>query len=186
MQRNRPGNLLAGTAAMFPHTPNPIPSAAAPDLKYVQSQGTPLVSAVWGKSDNTETEAFALSWDAAERSWIAVYKMTVLVCTYVCTSRPLLALTLRSVHDHQGAQPSTVHHGVHHPSPQAPSSTALRKTPAALIDAAGGLKSGNDLTSRSDRYLQEVNLLEGIACSVVRVAFDADGFLVASCRSHLQ
>ena len=104
MQRNRPGNLLAGTAAMFPpHTPNPIPSAAEPDLKYVQSQGTPLVSAVWGESDNTEKEAFALLWDAAERSWMAVYKMTILVCAYVRSYRPLLALTLRSVHDHQGS-----------------------------------------------------------------------------------
>ena len=127
---------------------------------------------------------------------MAVHKLTVSAC--ICSSYPLLALTLRSVHDHQGAQPSTVHHGVHHPSPQAPSSTALRKTPAALIDAAGGLKSGNGLTSparangatedhtfESDddevlSGLQEVNLLEGLASgesSVVWIAFDADGIL---------
>ena len=76
--------------------------------------------------------------------------------------------------------------------------TAPRRTLAALIDAAGGLKSGNGLTSparangatedhtfESDddevlSGLQEVNLLEGLASgesSVVWIAFDADGFL---------
>ena len=91
---------------------------------------------------------------------MAVYKMSVLVCAYICASHPLLALMLR-----------------HKPLPI----TAPRKTLAALIDAAGGLKSGNDLTSparangatedhtfESDddevlSGLQEVNLLEGLA-----------------------
>ena len=57
---------------------------------------------------------------------MAVYKMSVLVCAYVCSSRPLLTLTLR-----------------HKPLPI----TGPRKTLAALIDAAGGPKCGNDLTS---------------------------------------
>ena len=66
---------------MFPpHTPHPIPSSSESDVKYVQSQGTPLVSAIWGESDNRDKEAFALLWDANEDSWVAIYKMTILVC----------------------------------------------------------------------------------------------------------
>ncbi|KAI0693606.1 TRAPP trafficking subunit Trs65-domain-containing protein [Cerioporus squamosus] len=165
MQRNRPGNLLAGNASMFPpHTPHPIPSAAESDLKYVQSQGTPLVSAVWGESENRDKEAFTLLWDAAERSWLAVYKMTVLVLFMVTkVPDPLLCITVSTTLRHK-------------PLPV----SAPRKTLAALIDAAGGLKSSNDLmsarvngatdehTSESDddellSGLQEVNLLEGLA-----------------------
>lgn len=85
MQRNRPGSLLAAGAnpSMFPpHTPHPIPSAAESDLKYVQSQGTPLVSAIWGESDDRDKEDFALLWDAAENGWLAVYRMSVLVCKH--------------------------------------------------------------------------------------------------------
>ena len=80
MQRNRPGHLLGGHPSIFPpHTPNPIPSAADSDLKYVQSQGTPLVSAIWGESQKHDKEAFALLWDSAENEWLAVYKMSILV-----------------------------------------------------------------------------------------------------------
>ncbi|RDX43196.1 hypothetical protein OH76DRAFT_1447364 [Lentinus brumalis] len=167
MQRNRPGNLLAGNASMFPpHTPHPIPSAAQSDLQYVQSQGTPLVSAVWGESDNRDKEAFAIIWNASERSWMAVYKMTVLVL-YMVTKvpDPLLCITVSTTLRHK-------------PLPV----TAPRQALAALIalaDAAG-LQPGNDFLSptrpngATDEHaasdddellsgLQEVNLLEGIA-----------------------
>ena len=80
MQRNRPDDLLGGSPSIFPpHTPHPIPSAAESDLKYVQSQGTPLVSAIWGESDSRDKEAFALLWDPSDRAWVAIYKMTILV-----------------------------------------------------------------------------------------------------------
>ena len=66
---------------MFPpHTPHPIPSAAESDLKYVQSQGTPLVSAIWGDSDARDKEAFALLWDDAAQAWLAIYRISILVC----------------------------------------------------------------------------------------------------------
>ncbi len=81
MQRNRPDALLGGSPSMFPpHTPHPIPSSSESDFKYVHSQGAPLVSAIWGESDNRDKEAFAVLWDPNERSWIAIYKMTILVC----------------------------------------------------------------------------------------------------------
>lgn len=81
MQRNRPGPLLAGHPSIFPpHTPHPIPAASESDLKYVQSQGTPLISAIWGESDSRGSEQFALLWDASERCWLALYKISILVC----------------------------------------------------------------------------------------------------------
>ncbi|KAH9938827.1 TRAPP trafficking subunit Trs65-domain-containing protein [Epithele typhae] len=165
MQRNRPGALLAGGPSIFPpHTPHPIPSAAEADLKYVQSQGTPLVSAIWGEGEQKEKEAFALLWDAAERSWLAVYKMSILV-VFMITKEPdpLLAMTVSTTLRNK---PLAV--------------TPPRRTLAALIDSIGGLRSVSDRLlsptytngeqdDNSDSEdedliygLQEVNLLEGL------------------------
>ncbi|KAI0743068.1 TRAPP trafficking subunit Trs65-domain-containing protein [Daedaleopsis nitida] len=169
MQRNRPGSLLAAGAnpSMFPpHTPHPIPSAAESDLKYVQSQGTPLVSAIWGESDSRDKEDFALLWDAVENGWLAVYKMSVLVLFMVTkTPDPLLSITVSTTLRNKPL-----------------AMTAPRKTLATMIDSVGGLKSTADVTSpvksngitegndpsESDEDdilsgLQEVNLLEGLA-----------------------
>nr|VWO99123.1 MkkA [Ganoderma boninense] len=166
MQRHRPDNLLSGPPSIFPpHTPHPIPSAAESGLKYVQSQGMPLVSAVWGESDNPHNEAFALLWDQNDRSWVAIYKMTILlfpVFMITKVSDPLLCITASTT---LRSKPLAV--------------TPPRKTLAALIDAAGGLKPDlvtspvkengldRDLAHSDDddivSGLQEVNLLEGLA-----------------------
>ncbi|RDX41033.1 hypothetical protein OH76DRAFT_1459295 [Lentinus brumalis] len=76
MQRTRPGNLLAGNASIFPsHTPDP-------------SQGTPL-------SDNRDKEAFGMICNPSERSWKAVYKMSVFVLYMVTEiAGPLLCITV--------------------------------------------------------------------------------------------
>ena len=80
MQRNRPGHLLGGHPSIFPsHAPNHITSAADSDLKYVQSQGTHLVSAICAESQKHGKEAFALLWDSVENEWFAAYKMSILV-----------------------------------------------------------------------------------------------------------
>ncbi|KAI1783130.1 TRAPP trafficking subunit Trs65-domain-containing protein [Ganoderma leucocontextum] len=164
MQRSRPDGLLGGSPSIFPpHTPHPIPSSAESDWKYVQSQGTPLVSAIWGESDNRDKEAFVLLWDANERSWVAIYKMTILVLFMITKlSDPLLCITVSTTLRNK---PLAI--------------TPPSKTLAALIDAAGGLKpepvtspvkeNGVDRDSpQSDDEelvsgLQEVNLLEGLA-----------------------
>ena len=79
MQRNRSDPLLGGYPSILPpHTLNPTPSAANADVQYVQSQGTPLVFAVWDESKEFNKEAFALLWDA-KKEWLAVYKMSILV-----------------------------------------------------------------------------------------------------------
>ncbi|EJF65622.1 hypothetical protein DICSQDRAFT_178131 [Dichomitus squalens LYAD-421 SS1] len=164
MQRNRPNALLGGPSSIFPpHTPHPIPSAAESDLKYVQSQGTPLVSAIWGESENRDKEAFALLWDASEQLWIAMYKMTILVLFMVTkVPDPLLCITVSTTLRNK---PLAV--------------TPPRKALSALIDAAGGLNSelvsspvkengvDHDSAHSDDDEilsgLQEVNLLEGLA-----------------------
>ncbi|KAI0646028.1 TRAPP trafficking subunit Trs65-domain-containing protein [Trametes meyenii] len=166
MQRNRPGPLLAGHPSIFPpHTPHPIPAAAESDLKYVQSQGTPLISAIWGESDSRDSEQFALLWDASECCWLAVYKISVLVLFMITkVADPLLCITVSTTLRHK---PLAV--------------TPPRRTLAALIDAVGSPKSADRLSSpvkangastNQDASeteddilsgLQEVNLLEGLS-----------------------
>ncbi|PIL28002.1 hypothetical protein GSI_09853 [Ganoderma sinense ZZ0214-1] len=167
MQRNRPDDLLGGSPSLFPpHTPNPIPSAAGSDLKYVQSQGTPLVSAIWGESDDRDKEAFALLWDANDRSWVAIYKMTILVLFMITkVPDPLLCITVSTTLRNK---PLAV--------------TPPRKALAALIDAVEGLKPEHVTSPAKENGvdrdalhgdeddeddivsgLQEVNLLEGLA-----------------------
>ncbi|KAL7284913.1 hypothetical protein ACG7TL_000001 [Trametes sanguinea] len=167
MQRNRPGPLLAGHPSIFPpHTPHPIPAASESDQKYVQSQGTPLVSAIWGESDSPHSERFTLLWDASQRSWLALYKISILVLFMVTkVSDPLLCITVSTTLRNK---PLAI--------------TPPRKTLAAMIDAAGGLNSPSarlvspvkangaldENASEGDddevlAGLEEVNLLEGLS-----------------------
>ncbi|KAI0637607.1 TRAPP trafficking subunit Trs65-domain-containing protein [Trametes polyzona] len=165
MQRNRPGPLLAGHPSIFPpHTPHPIPAAAESDIKYVQAQGTPLVSAIWGESDSRQSEQFALLWDPSERCWLAVYKMSILVLFMITkVPDPLLCITVSTTLRNKPL-----------------AFTPPRKTLATLIEAAGGLKSAGlpspvkangaaaeQQSSESEDEelsgLQEVNLLEGLS-----------------------
>jgi hypothetical protein len=66
-----------------PHTPHPIPSAAESDRQYVQAQGTPLRSGVWGEgtltTGSSPSETCALLWSANKFSWVAVFRMSVQV-----------------------------------------------------------------------------------------------------------
>ncbi|KAI0762189.1 TRAPP trafficking subunit Trs65-domain-containing protein [Trametes elegans] len=162
MPRTKSNNLLPGHPSIFPpSTPHPIPAAAESDRQYVQSQGTPLVSAIWGESETRDTEQFALLWDASERCWLAVYKMTVLVLFMLTkVSDPLLCITVATTLRNK---PLAV--------------TPPRQTLVALIDAAGsrlappvktnGFSVGHSSSESDDddvlSGLQEVNLLEGLS-----------------------
>lgn len=71
---------LAAHPSIFPpQTPLPIPSAADPDRRYVQAQGTPLKVGMWGEKDDS-SEDFELLWSSERREWVAIYKMSLLVC----------------------------------------------------------------------------------------------------------
>lgn len=64
-----------------PHTPNPTPSTADNDRRYVRSEGTLLLASIWGQdaSENSQ-EAFSLILSEADRVWVAVYRLAVNVC----------------------------------------------------------------------------------------------------------
>lgn len=61
-----------------PTTPHPTPSVGEADRKYVNSEGTPLMTGTWG--DNSD-EAFQLLWSRKEKAWVAVFKLVVNVGT---------------------------------------------------------------------------------------------------------
>ena len=65
-----------------PPTPNPMPSTAEPDRKYVQSEGTLLISTIWGQkgaSEDGSGEKLTLLWSEKEKLWVAVYQLSLTV-----------------------------------------------------------------------------------------------------------
>lgn len=80
MPKGRPPSLHP--SIFPPNTPIPIPSTTESDRKYVQSEGTPLFSSIWGTKRTTEEsrEKFALLFSEAEASWVAVYELSLIVC----------------------------------------------------------------------------------------------------------
>lgn len=70
-----------------PPTPNPTPSTAEPDRKYVQAEGTLLISTIWGQKGASEDgggEKLTLLWSAKEKVWIAVYQLSLTVGKGLC------------------------------------------------------------------------------------------------------
>lgn len=74
-------SLNAHPSIYPPNTPNPTPSTAEPDRRYIRSEGTLLLASIWGqdKSPNS-VEAFTMLWSEATTSWVAVYRLVVSVC----------------------------------------------------------------------------------------------------------
>lgn len=72
-----------------PTTPNPIPSTTEDDRKYVQSEGTLLLSAIWGhRPPEKSEEKFALLFSKLQGIWVAVYEFTLAVCEHPVMSIP--------------------------------------------------------------------------------------------------
>ena len=64
-----------------PSTPNPVPSTADQDRKYMASEGTMLVANIWGSNTAEDsTEAFSLLWSEEQQAWLAIYCMTITIC----------------------------------------------------------------------------------------------------------
>jgi len=64
-----------------PPTPNPTPSSAEHDRRYIQSEGTLLLASIWGQNTSKDSqEAFSLLWSEAEQVWVAVYRLVLTVC----------------------------------------------------------------------------------------------------------
>lgn len=84
----RTGSMTRPTARNNPHpsilppsTPNPVPSTADQDRKYMSSEGTMLVAHIWGSSTAEDsTEAFVLLWSEEQQAWLAIYSMAITIC----------------------------------------------------------------------------------------------------------
>ena len=64
-----------------PSTPNPVPSTADQDRKYLASDGTMLVANIWGSSTAEDSsEGFTLLWSEEQQAWLAIYCMAITVC----------------------------------------------------------------------------------------------------------
>ncbi|KAI0686748.1 TRAPP trafficking subunit Trs65-domain-containing protein [Cytidiella melzeri] len=154
-----------------PATPHPIPSTAESDRQYVQSQGTPLRSGIWGEGSlatgSTPSETFALLWSASRHSWVAVFRMSVQVAFLPTKlSDSLLCLTVSTT---LREKPVTV--------------TPAREPLKALIEAAGEPTTPLDPRSpllptsiedddRELSGLEEINLLEGLTLGTALSSFD--------------
>ncbi|KAI6040229.1 TRAPP trafficking subunit Trs65-domain-containing protein [Pisolithus marmoratus] len=79
-----------------PTTPNPIPSTAEADRKYVQSEGTLLISTIWGQGSAEHSgEQFAVFFSHSRREWVAVYQLFLNVLFLrLPFPDPLLCLTI--------------------------------------------------------------------------------------------
>ncbi|KAG7451363.1 uncharacterized protein BT62DRAFT_882978 [Guyanagaster necrorhizus] len=79
-----------------PSTPNPTPAAADTDRRYLNSDGTILLTSIWGQNTvDDSSEAFLLLWSQVERAWIAVYRLSFIVAFMRLThTDPLLCLTI--------------------------------------------------------------------------------------------
>jgi len=64
-----------------PSTPNPVPSTADQDRKYMTSEGTMLVANIWGSNTAEDSsESFSLLWSEEQQAWFAIYCMATTVC----------------------------------------------------------------------------------------------------------
>ncbi|KAL4242383.1 hypothetical protein ABKN59_011869, partial [Abortiporus biennis] len=170
--RNKATTLAPNHPSIFPpSTPHPVPSTAASDRQYVQSQGTLLRAGIWGESTldtaAPSTDTFALLWSSADKIWVAAYKMTVQV-SFMSTmfSDPLLCLTVSTTLRDK-------------PLSMAPA----RRRLGMLIEEAGGLPAAQEPTTptkangddeedderRGFTGLEEVNLLEGLNLGICHI-----------------
>lgn len=67
-----------------PTTPNPVPSTIEGDRKYVQSEGTLLLTSIWGSRPTEQSgERFALLFSELQGMWFGVYEFALDVCEYI-------------------------------------------------------------------------------------------------------
>lgn len=84
----RPSSFAKASSRLQPHhpsifppnTPNPTPSSAEHDRRYVTSEGTLLLASIWGQNTAEDSkEAFSLFWSDEENVWVAVYRLALTV-----------------------------------------------------------------------------------------------------------
>ncbi|KAH0828021.1 TRAPP trafficking subunit Trs65-domain-containing protein [Lanmaoa asiatica] len=157
MPKGRP--LSLHPSIFPPNTPNPIPSTTEGDRKYVQSEGTLLFSSIWGTKKATEEskEKFALLFSESQRTWIAVYELSLIV-SYLRLPfpDPLLCLTASATLRDKALSLSQSTH---------PLVAYLVRT-GVISDLDSGAMTGGDDGEEDeggeDTGFEEINLLEGL------------------------
>ncbi|KAI6033223.1 TRAPP trafficking subunit Trs65-domain-containing protein [Pisolithus orientalis] len=96
ISRNNPRPTSLHPSIFPPTTPNPIPSTAEADKKYVQSEGALLHSSIWGQDPAEHSgEKFAVFFSHSRREWVAVYRLFLNVSFLrLPFTDPLLCLTI--------------------------------------------------------------------------------------------
>lgn len=79
-----------------PTTPNPIPSTTEADKQYVQSEGTLLLSSIWGEGPAEHSgEKFTVFFSHSRKEWVAIYQLSLNVLFLrLPFANPLLCLTI--------------------------------------------------------------------------------------------
>ncbi|KAF9461747.1 TRAPP trafficking subunit Trs65-domain-containing protein [Collybia nuda] len=163
----RTASLAKGSSRLVPHhpsifppnTPNPMPSSAEQDRRYVTSEGTLLLASIWGQNTTEDSkDAFSLLWSDKENKWVAVYRLALTVAFLrLAISDPLLCLTVSATLREkpqvltQSNHPLAVYFasvGQHIALPESPTSPS-----GVTVEAEEDMLNG----------LEEVNLLEGLS-----------------------
>jgi hypothetical protein len=75
------GKTNSHPSILAPRTPNPVPSTADQDRKYMASEGTMLAANIWGNNTAEDSsEGFTLLWSEEQQAWLAIYSMAITVC----------------------------------------------------------------------------------------------------------
>ncbi|KAG5653181.1 hypothetical protein H0H81_001898 [Sphagnurus paluster] len=144
-----------------PSTPNPTPSSADHDRRYVTSEGTLLLASIWGQSTSEECrEGFALIWSEREQAWFAMYRISLALPAAFLRLNfldPLLCLTVSvTLRD----KPVTL------AQPKHPLAEFFANVGAHLPTTPESPTTPNRVSTEHEEHtfnrLEEVNLLEGL------------------------
>lgn len=155
-----------------PATPNPTPSAADPDKRYLRSEGTVLLSTIWGQNDD---DAFALLWAPDDNAWTALYRVSLTVSFLrLSYPDPLLCLTASATLRDRANKVKPLSAYIKSKLAVTPASTA----PVTPVSANGTQPAPPDADALNG--LAEANLLEGLMADPAFA--DAHGLALPSTR----
>ncbi|KAJ7241923.1 TRAPP trafficking subunit Trs65-domain-containing protein [Mycena haematopus] len=150
-----------------PNTPNPTPSSAETDKRYLKSEGTLLLASIWGQNSSEDSqEGFSLLWSEEEEMWVVVYRLALTVSFLrLAVSDPLLCLTVSAT---LRDRPQTFSRANH---PLALFLASVDFLPSATAPASPTSPTAANGISATDAPpppptlsgLPEINLLEGLA-----------------------
>ncbi|KIK99384.1 hypothetical protein PAXRUDRAFT_532659 [Paxillus rubicundulus Ve08.2h10] len=177
VSKSRPTSLYP--SILPPSTPNPIPSTAEGDRKYIQSEGTLLLASIWGASKSPEQlkERFALLFSEAQGAWVAVYELSLIVSFLrLPFSDPLLCLTTSATLREKALSLSQSTH---------PFVAFLAQNNMINPQDAAGVSDSNVVEDDEEDVnigFEEVNLLEGLSIVGPSVSPDSESFYLPSTR----